>query len=309
MKEKTEKKKIAKPKSSLPFWKKEGFQGYLFMFPTLIGLPAFCIYPMIYTLYTAFCDWDGTNAPVWAGLKNFKYIFTIDPVFWKSLWITLAYALINVPITLILGMALAVLLNKNIKGIRLFRTIYYLPTIVPGIAAMVLWQFLYRSDVGLLNGILNQIGLPSVGWLTSEKVVLISLSIMKWWGVGGMMIIFLSGLQSVPADLYEAAQLDGAGGWAQFKSITFPMITPIVFLQLVTGIIGGMQAFAEAQVMTGGGPNYASYFINYDIYLTAFETNKFGRASAMALVLFAIIMVLTVIVFNSSEQYVYYENE
>lgn len=303
------KEKKQKTRSKMRFWKREGFQGYLFMLPTLIGFPLLCAYPMLYSLYCAFCDWDGYNDPVFAGLKNFKYILTVDPVFPKAVRITFTYALINVPVTLILGLALAVLLNKNIRGMRIFRVIYYLPTIVPGVAAIILWQFIFKSDTGMLNGILTQFGLPSVGWLTDEKVVLFSLSLIKWWGVGGMMIIFLSGLQSVPADIYEAAQLDGASGWAQFKNITFPMITPIVFLQLITGLIGCLQAFAEAQIMTGGGPNYASHFINYDIYMTAFNNNKFGRASAEAWILFLIITFFTAIVFRKSEQYVYYENE
>lgn len=137
---------------------------------------------------------------------------------------TFIYALINVPVSLILGLALAVLLNKQLKGIKFFRVIYYLPTIVPSVAAIILWQFMFKSDTGLLNGMLRQIGLPAVGWLTDEKVVLLSLSLIKWWGVGGMMIIFLSGLQSVPVDVYEAADLDGASGWQKFKSITLPMI-------------------------------------------------------------------------------------
>lgn len=279
------------------------------MIPTLIGFPLLCAYPMLYSLYCAFCDWDGYNDPVFAGLKNFKYILTLDPVFPKSVAVTFIYALINVPISLILGLALAVLLNKQLKGIKFFRVLYYLPTIVPGVAAIVLWQFMFKSDTGLLNGMLRQIGLPAVGWLTDEKVVLLSLSLIKWWGVGGMMIIFLSGLQSVPVDVYEAAELDGASGWQKFKSITFPMITPIVFLQLITGLIGCLQSFAEAQIMTAGGPNYASHFINYDIYTNAFSNNKFGRASAEAWILFLIIMVFTVIIFRKSEQYVYYENE
>lgn len=298
-----------KQKTKKPFWKREGFQGYMFMLPTLIGFPLLCAYPMIYSLYCSFCDWDGINNPVWVGLKNYKFIFTAKPIFWDSVRVTFTYALINVPITLVLGLALAVLLNKKLIGIRIFRVIYYLPTIVPSVASIVLWQFMFKSDTGLINQMLTQIGLQPVGWLTDPKVVLIALSIIKWWGVGGMMIVFLSGLQSVPADLYEAASLDGASGWAQFRHITVPMITPILFLQLITGLIGGLQVFAEAQIMTGGGPSYASHFLNFDIYETAFGSNKFGRASAEAWFLFLVIMVFTVIIFRKSEQYVYYENE
>lgn len=292
-----------------PFWKKEGFQAYMFMIPTLIGFPVLCAYPMLYSLYSAFCDWDGINSPVWRGLKNFKYLLFVDPVFLKSIKVTFLFALINVPVTLILGLALAVLLNKKVPGIKLFRVIYYLPTIVPGVAAIILWQFIFKSDVGLLNGVLGQLGIAPVGWLTSERVVLLSLSIIKWWGVGGMMIIFLSGLQSVPADIYEAASLDGAGGWAQFRYVTFPMITPVIFLQLITGLIGCMQSFAEAQIMTGGGPNFSSHFINFDIYVNAFTNQKYGRACAESWILFLIILVFTTLIFKKSESFVYYEND
>jgi ABC-type sugar transport systems, permease components len=291
------------------FCKREGFQAYLFMIPTLIGFTAFCIYPMLYSLYCSFCNWNGINKPEWAALKNYKYLFQQDPIFLKSIKITFTYVLINVPVTLILGLAIALLLNKKIPGIRFFRVIFYLPTIVPSIAAIVLWQFIFKSDTGLLNGLLAAIGMKPVGWLTDANVVLISLSIIKWWGVGGMMMIFLSGLQSVPEDVYEAADLDGAGGWSKFRNITFPMITPIFFLQLITGIIAAFQVFVEAQIMTLGGPNYGSHFINYDIYMTAFNSNKFGRACAEAWVLFLIIMVFVILVFRKSEQFVYYENE
>lgn len=292
-----------------PFWKKEGFHAYMFMIPTLIGFPVLCAYPMLYSLYSAFCDWDGINSPVWRGLKNFKYLLFVDPVFLKSIKVTFLFALINVPVTLILGLALAVLLNKKVPGIKLFRVIYYLPTIVPGVAAIILWQFIFKSDVGLLNGVLGQLGIAPVGWLTSERVVLLSLSIIKWWGVGGMMIIFLSGLQSVPADIYEAASLDGAGGWAQFRYVTFPMITPVIFLQLITGLIGCMQSFAEAQIMTGGGPNFSSHFINFDIYVNAFTNQKYGRACAESWILFLIILAFTTLIFKKSESFVYYEND
>jgi len=210
---------------------------------------------------------------------------------------------------LILGLALAVLLNKKLRGIKIIRVLYYLPTILPAVATLILWQFIFKSDFGILNQVITSLGGKAVGWLTDEKVVLLSLSIIRWWTVGGAMMVFLSGLQSVPGDLYEAAMLDGAGKWHQFRHITIPMITPILFLQLITGLIGGLQAFNEASIMTGGGPNYASHFINYDIYQTAFGASKFGRACAEAWILFVIIAILTIIVFSKSETYVYYENE
>ena len=297
-------------RSGKRFWQTENFQGYMFMIPTLIGWPLFCGYPLLTSLYCSFCDWNGVNPPVWAGLKNYRFILTIDPIFMKSLKVTMIYALINVPMQLILGLALAMLLRKKILGIKSFRTMYYLPTIIPGVATMILWKFMFQSDTGLLNGILKQMGLAPVGWLTNENVVLISLSIIRWWAVGGTMMIFLSGLQSVPADLYEAAELDGAGNWAKFRNVTIPMISPILFLQLITGLIGCLQVFNEASIMTDGGPNYGSYFVNYDIYMTAFNLgSKYGRACAEAWILFIIIAVLTVVVFRASDSYVFYENE
>jgi ABC-type sugar transport system permease subunit len=298
-----------KRKSNVKFWHREGFVGYMFMIPTLIGFSVFVAYPLIVSMYTAFTEWDSVNPPQWVGLENFKYIFTQDPVFYKSVGVTFLYVIYTVPISLLLGMALAVLLNKSLPGIRIFRTLYYLPAITPAVASLVLWMFIYKSDTGILNLFLSNIGLPKVGWLTDPKVVLISLGIIKFWGVGSMMIIFLSGLQSVPVDVYEAADLDGANGWQKFWKITFPLITPIFFLQLVTGLIGAFQAFNEAAIMTKGGPNYASHLLSYEIYLSAFTNYKFGLATAEVWVLFFIIMIFTVIVFSKSEQYVYYENE
>ena len=298
-----------KRKSNVKFWHREGFVGYMFMIPTLIGFSIFVAYPLIVSMYTAFTEWDSVNPPQWVGLENFKYIFTQDPVFYKSVGVTFLYVIYTVPISLLLGMALAVLLNKSLPGIRIFRTLYYLPAITPAVASLVLWMFIYKSDTGILNLFLSNIGLPKVGWLTDPKVVLISLGIIKFWGVGSMMIIFLSGLQSVPVDVYEAADLDGANGWQKFWKITFPLITPIFFLQLVTGLIGAFQAFNEAAIMTKGGPNYASHLLSYEIYLSAFNNYKFGLATAEVWVLFFIIMIFTVIVFSKSEQYVYYENE
>ena len=151
-----------------PFWRREGVQGYLFMIPTLIGFPLLCGYPMIYSLYCAFCDWDGFNPPEWVGLKNFRYILSVDPVFPKSLGVTLLYSVINVPITLILGLALALLLNKKLPGIKLFRVLFYLPTIVPAVAAITLWQFIFKSDIGLLNNVLSIFNIAPVGWLTYQ---------------------------------------------------------------------------------------------------------------------------------------------
>ena len=288
---------------------RDGLAGYAFMLPAIIGFSVFVVYPMAVAAYTAFTEWSGLSTPKFIGLENFRYLFTQDPIFWQSIRVTFIYVLLTVPVCMVLGLAMAVLLNRELLGIRVFRTVYYLPTIVPSVAAIVLWQFIFKSDFGLLNGILRQLGLQEVGWLTDRRIVLISLAIMRYWAVGSMMIIFLAGLQSVPADLYESAEIDGAGAWRKFIRITLPTISPILFLQLITGTIASFQIFNEAAIMTKGGPNYGSHFLNYDIYINAFNDYKMGRATAEVWVLFVIILIFTTIVFRFSDSYVYYDSD
>lgn len=296
-------------KSNVKFWQTEGFQGYMFMIPTLIGFTFFVAYPVVVSIYYGFTDWDGVTTANWIGLDNFKKLFTRDPLFLTSLRLTFTYVIYTVPINLLLGLALAVLLNKTLPGIKIFRTLFYIPAITPSIASCTLWMFIFREDNGLLNSILTSIGLPAVGWLTSRTVALFSIGIIKFWACGSMMIIFLSGLQGVPVDVYEAADLDGAGGWTRFWKITFPMISPIFFLQLITGLIGAFQTFNEVAVMTEGGPSHGTWLMSYEIYQNAFNNYDFGYAIAEVWVLFAIIAFFTIIVFRSSDQYVYYESE
>lgn len=279
------------------------------MLPAIIGFAAFVFYPLVVAAYTAFTEWNGLKPPKFIGLANFQYLFFKDAVFWSSIRVTFIYVLLTVPVSLVLGLLMAVLLNRPIPGIRAFRTTYYLPTIIPSVAAIVLWQFIFQSDFGLINGILRSLGLPAVGWLTDKRVVLFSLAIIRYWAVGSMMIVFLAGLQSVPADLYEAAEMDGATSLQKFFDITLPMISPILFLQLITGTISSFQIFNEAAIMTEGGPHYGSHFINYDIYINAFQDYKLGRATAEVWVLFVIILICTIIVFRSSDQFVYYDSD
>lgn len=297
--------KLKKSKAEI----REGWIAYAFMLPTVIGFSVFVAYPLIVSIYYSMTNWDGLLTPKFIGLKNFQYIFTVDPTFWMSIKATFIYVIYTVPISLALGLGLALLLNKSLPGIKIFRTLFYLPVILPSVAALVLWLFIYKSDYGLLNNLLRAVHLPAVKWLEDPKMAMISIGIVKFWGVGGAMIIFLSGLQSVPADIFEAADIDGASGFQKFRNITLPMLTPVIFLQLITGMIGAFQAFNEAQILTKGGPNFSTYLLSYDIYQTAFNNAKFGRATAEVWVLFVIIMIFTIIVFRSSEQFVYYEND
>lgn len=284
-------------------------KGYLHITPSIVGFGVFVAYPLLMSVYYALTEWDGYNKPRYVGFDNFHYLFTVDPIFWKAIRITFYYVLINVPASLIFGLLLAVLLNRKLPGIRFFRTAYYLPTVLPMIATLTLWKYIYQPQYGLANRVLNLFGAKPLEWLGSEKLALISVIIAGLWQIGSGMIIFLSGLQSVPQDLYEAAEIDGAKGWHSFRNVTLPMITPILFLQLILGIIGSFQSFAQVQVMTLGGPNYATELLNYKIYADVFGSKMFGYGIAEVWILFFIIMIFTVITYRYSNQFVHYEND
>lgn len=288
---------------------KEFVIGYLFILPSIIGFSVFVAYPLLSSLYYALTEWDGFNKPKFVGFDNFKYMFNIDPSFWTAIKVTFYYVLLSVPSSLILGLLLAVLLNKNMPGIKFFRTIYYLPTVLPAIAALTLWRFIYQPQYGLFNQVLRALGLPQGTWLTSDSSAMYSIIIVGLWQVGSGMIIFLSGLQSVPQDFYEAAEVDGATKWRTFFNVTFPMITPILFLQLILGIIGSFQAFAQVLVLTKGGPNFSTLLLNYKIYDDAFNQKMFGYAIAEVGILFLIIMLFTLVTYRYSNRFVYYEND
>lgn len=293
----------------------EAIIGYMFLLPTIVGFSIFVAYPLISSVYYSLTEWTGVGIPKFVGLKNFKYLFTMDPTFTKSIVATILYVIYTVPIGLFLGLFLALLLNKTIPGIKLFRTLFYLPVILPSVATLVLWLFVFKTDYGLLNNILRSLHLPTGLWLESEKMALPSVAMVSFWTVGSTMIIFLSGLQSIPTEVYEAADIDGASSFRKFWKITFPMITPVFFLQTITGVIGAFQTFNQVAILTkgannvGGGPNYSTYLLSYSIVDSAFNNQKFGYAIAQVWVLFIIIMIFTVIIFKFSEQFVYYEND
>lgn len=288
---------------------REAVSGYLFILPSIIGFSVFVAYPLISSVYYAMTRWSGWNTPTFVGLQNFVYMFTIDPSFWPSLRATAFYVLMSVPSGLVLGLFLAVLLNRPLPGIRLLRTIYYLPVVLPSVASLTLWEFIYNPQYGLANQLLVLFHLPPGQWLQGEASALPSIVLIGLWGVGGTMIIFLAGLQSVPAELYEAAQVDGAGRLRTFFNVTMPMITPILFLQLIMGIIGSFQAFNQAQILTQGGPNFATDLFGYSIWNNAFNGQQFGYAIAQVWVLFVIIMFFTVITFRFANNLVYYETD
>lgn len=290
-------------------WKRR-VSPYLYILPTLIGIAVFTVYPLASSLYHAFTNWTGLGAAKWIGLGNFRYLFTQDPTFWPSLRATGYFVLLGVPSGIILGLALAVLVNRAFTGVRIFRTIFYLPVVLPSIAVLTLWQYIFDPAYGLANQILHALGLPTSQWLNSSTMAMPSIVIIGLWGVGGSMIIFLAALQNVPTEIYEAARVDGASAPRVFFSITLPMITPLLLLELILGLTLSFQAFNQIAVLTKGGPNQATNLFMYKIYTDAFGGySQLGLASAEAWILFLIIMAVTIAVFRSSRMWVFSDGQ
>jgi len=284
--------------------------GYLCLLPWLLGFIIITAGPIIASFILSLLRYDMAHPAVFVGLQNYKTMFFEDPLFWKSLKVTSYYTLLVVPLSVIGALLIALLMNQNLRFMNLFRTIFYLPSVLSGVAVALLWSWVFNRDFGVLNYLLDRLfGILGPNWLGTEEWVVPALVIMALWGVGGGMIIFLAGLQGIPTQLYEAAEIDGANSWQEFWKITIPLLTPTIFYQLIIGIIGAWQIFTQAYVMTQGGPNYASLFYVLYIYFNAFVWFKMGYACALAWILFMIILVCTVLVFRSSLYWVYYEAE
>jgi multiple sugar transport system permease protein len=295
--------------------RRETLWGYIFISPWLIGFIFFTVGPMIASLVLSLTRYNITSPPLFVGLENYIKLFTGDPRFWHSLGITVRFALIAIPLNLIFGFVLALLLNQKVPGVAIWRTIYYLPSVIAGVAVAILWSLIFNPRFGILNWLLSLVGIDGPGWLASPDWAVPALIIMSLWSVGGGMIIYLSGLQSIPTTLYEASELDGANAWQQLFYITIPLMSPVIFYNLVIGIIGTFQYFTEVYVITAtadtglGGPLESTLFYNVYLYSNAFRYLNMGYASALAWVLFVIVLVLTLLVFRSSALWVYYEGE
>jgi multiple sugar transport system permease protein len=296
--------RIQMPKTKLA--RREAIEGYLFILPWILGFLMFRFGPMLYSLFLSFTDYAARDAPKLIGLENYIYMFTKDPRFLDSIRSTFAFVVGFLPLNLSLGLAIALLMNQRVRGIFVFRAIYYLPAVTSGVAVAILWQFVFHKQWGILNAILSVFGVEPIGWLVDRAWVMVAFVIMSIWGVGGSMIIYLAGLQSIPTELYESAAIDGANRVRQFWHITLPMLTPTIFFVLITGLIGAFQIFESAYIMTGGGPSYATYFFGLNIYFTAFQSLRFAYASTLAWMLFAIIAALTIVVFSTSRRWVFY---
>jgi len=296
--------RLRMPKTKMA--RREAIEGYLFILPWILGFLIFRLGPMLYSLFLSFTDYAARGAPQFIGLENYTYMFTKDPRFLDSLRSTLAFVVGYLPLNLALGLAIALLMNQRVRGILGFRSIYYLPAVTSGVAVAILWQFVFHKQWGILNALLAVFGVQPIGWLVDPNWVMVAFVIMSVWGVGGSMIIYLAGLQSIPTELYESASIDGANGVRKFWHITLPMLTPTIFFVLITGLIAAFQIFESAYIMTGGGPNYATYFFGLNIYFTAFQSLRFAYASTLAWMLFAIIAALTIVVFTTSRRWVFY---
>ena len=291
-----------------PMRKREAKWGYIFLLPWILGFFLFTFFPMAMSAVLSFMKWDYVQDPRFVGWENFITLFH-DDVFYKSLQVTIIYAVFSVPLSLLVSFIFALLLNTGIKGLSVYRTLFYLPSLVSGAAASILWMWMFNPEFGVINTILGYFGIDGPGWIYDKNWALPALIIMSLWGVGGSMLIYLSGLQGIPTELYEAAKIDGAGKATTLFKITIPMMTPVIFYNLIMGIIGSLQTFTQAFVMTDGGPNYSTYFYVLYLYKNAFKNFKIGYASAQAWILFFIILALTALVFRSSAAWVYYENE
>jgi multiple sugar transport system permease protein len=288
--------------------RREAIAGYLFVLPAVLGFFLWTAGPMVFSAWISLHEWDLLRDPEWTGLGNYRRMLD-DPLFWKSLRVTFAFVFIFVPLFQLLSFAIALLLNVNARGISFFRTAYYLPTIVPIVASSVLWSWVFNSEFGLLNSVLRRFGFPKILWLQDPDYALFSIIVMSLWTFGGTMVIYLAGLQGIPQHLYEAAAIDGAGPWRKLRDVTVPMISPVIFFNLVLGFINALQTFTQAFIITDGGPQNSTLFFALYLYRKAFRDFAMGYAAALAWVLFGIVLLFSLLLFRSFGRMVYYEDE
>ncbi|MCJ7874423.1 sugar ABC transporter permease [Phaeobacter sp. J2-8] len=285
------------------------FLGLWYVAPYAIGLLLFTAFPFVASFYLSFTDYDLLSSPEWVGLKNYEKLFTRDRTFDKSLNVTLTYVFLTVPLKLTFALFIAVVLNYRLRGINLFRTAYYVPSVLGGsIAIAVLWRYIF-ANTGLVNMIIVAFGGEPVNWFGDPGNALFTITLLRCWQFGSAMVIFLAALQGVDKSLYEAASIDGAGPWRIFRHITLPLITPVIFFNLIMQTVQAFQEFNGPYIITQGGPLKSTYLLPLYIYDEAFKSFDMGYASAIAWVLFAIIMALTLLAFWSSKKWVYYAGD
>lgn len=288
-------------------WRMRKYLGFVFIAPWLIGFLAFDLLPTISAFYYSFTDWNViAKSSNWVGWANYREMFTGDRLFWPSVTNTLYYVAFAVPLGVVAGFILALLLNTKVKFQGLFRTLFYLPAVVPTVAATMVWLWIFDTRRGILNWVLSTVGVDSIRWLTSPEWSKPALIIMSLWSIGGGMVIYLAGLQNIPEELYEAADIDGASGLNKLFNITIPLMTPTIFFNLLLGLIGSFQVFNAAFIMTAGGPVNSTRFYMLHLYEKAFQQSQMGYACAMAVMLFLVVLAITIFVNWTSKRWVFY---
>jgi multiple sugar transport system permease protein len=299
---------VAARSSRLSLRHKEAIAGYVFIMPAVLGFLLWTVGPMLYSLWLSFHSWNLIQPPKWIGLGNYREMWN-DRIFWASVRATLTYAVILVPLFQLLSFSMALLLNLKLPGIRLFRAAFYLPVVVPIAAATFVWQWMFNSEFGLINYFLSKLGIDKVLWFHEPRYAMAAIVIMSLWVFGGTMVIYLAALQGVPEHLHEAAALDGASALRRLFVVTIPMMSPVIFFNFVLGVIGSLQIFTQAYIITDGGPQNATRFYSFMIYQRGFRDFQMGYASALAWVLFIFILLLSLLVFRFLGRMVYYEDE
>ena len=295
--------------------KKEALWFYLLVFPWVFGFIVLTLGPMIYSFFLSLTNWDLFTSPKFIGFDNYVRLFTKDKIFWKTVFNTLYYAFISVPLGMLFSLFITYFLNRPVKGSAIYRTLYYIPATVPGVASALLFKWLLAPDAGMINRFLAIFGVDGPAWLLEPAWVKPALILMSLWTVGANITLLMAGMKSIPAEFYEAAELDGASPIAQYYRITLPLLTPVIFFNVINGLIGALQVFTQIYIMTGtggstmGGPNNASMMIVPYLFNNGFRYYKMGYASAIAWILFVLVMLLTLLVFRSSSAWVYYETE
>lgn len=292
-----------------PRARREAIEGYISISPWLIGFVVFTVGPLLASAYYSLTQWTITRPPEWIGADNYVRMFTRDPLFWQALKVTVLYVLLSLPLKLVFGLALSLLLNMKLRGMNVYRTVFYIPAVISGVAVALMWMWLLQPDTGVVNTLLSMVGIQGPGWFWDPTWALPSVALMGIWSVGGSAIIYLAGLQNIPPHLYEAGMLDGANSWNRFWRITLPLLTPTIFFLLVIELIDAFKIFTQAFVITKGGPLQATYFYLYYFYEEAFQNFNMGYASALAIVLMVVIMAATLLVNYTSKRWVFYESE
>lgn len=303
---------IFKSRSKLsPLRRQQAWTGLLFTLPWIISLVVLTIYPILDTVYLSFTNYSILEAPVWVGLDNYEEIFLTDPAIKKAVYNSLYYALISVPVGLVISLILALILNMRATGIGIYRTLFYLPSLVPPIAATITFMILFEPRGGLINSFIRTFGFNAPSWFLDPVWAKLGLIIMSLWGIGYMTLIFLAGLQEVPISLLEAAEIDGANALQKFRHVTIPMISSVILFNLVMNVIWSFQVFGQAMVVggTNGSPQESTLMVMVLIYRNAFRYFKMGYASALAFLTFIVIILITVLIFRSSNAWVYTEND